>query len=85
MFLAAAGFDIFPEKYCNEGRMDLVLHWKKERVYVLELKISLAQEALRQIKGQNYAGQFVNQETVLVGLRVDLDKKSVVEWLVEKG
>ncbi len=82
MFFQAAGFDAVPEKTGAEGRMDIVLSWQK-RVYIFELKIDSAQKALRQIKEKNYAGQYTNFHTILIGLKVDIEKRSPVEWAVE--
>ena len=83
MFLTAAGYDVFPEKYGSGGRMDLVLYWKQERVYIIELKVDSAKKALKQIKERDYCRPFSNFRTTLIGLKVDLDKKNIVNWLIE--
>ncbi len=83
MFFQAAGFDAIPEKTGAEGRMDIVLVWQK-RVYIFELKVDSAQKALQQIKEKNYAGQYCNFQTILIGLKVDFEKRTPVEWVVEE-
>ncbi len=83
MFFQASGFDAVPEKTGAEGRMDIVLFWQK-RVYIFELKVDSAQKALKQIKEKNYAGQYTNFQTILIGLKVDMEKRSPVEWVVEE-
>ena len=84
MFLTAAGYDVFPEKYGNGGRMDLVFYWKQKRVYIIELKMDSAGKALKQIKEKDYCGQFTNFKTILIGLKIDSRKKNIVDWLIEK-
>jgi hypothetical protein len=83
MYLTAAGFKVTAEKYSNKGRMDITLFWKKERVYVIELKSDSAQHALQQIKDKNYAGQFANRTVILVGLKIDFEQRNTVDWVVE--
>ncbi len=83
MYLTAAGFNVTAEKYSNKGRMDITLFWKKERVYVIELKSDSASHALKQIREKNYGGQFANRKVVLVGLKSDFEERNIVEWLVE--
>jgi hypothetical protein len=83
MYLTAAGFNVVAEKYSNKGRMDITLFWKKERVYVLELKTDSAENALKQIKDKNYGGQFLNRQVVLVGMMIDINERNVTKWVVE--
>lgn len=83
MFLQAAGFDVFPEKNTNAGRIDLLFYWKKKRIYIIELKVSSAQKAMDQIKEKDYASQFLNRECIKIGLAVDFKKRNIVDWVIE--
>ncbi len=82
MYLQAAGFDAFPERLSNKGRLDLSIQYK-ERVYIFELKVSSAQKAIEQIIEKNYAGAYKNKQVTLVGLQIDFDERNIVTYKSE--
>lgn len=82
MFLQAGGFNVVSEKVANQGRIDLVLKWKEDRVYIIELKLHSARKALSQIKERNYAGQYANKECILIGLAIDYEKRNATNWVI---
>ncbi len=83
MYLQAAGFDAFPERLGNKGRLDLSLRYE-EQVYVFELKTDSAKKALQQIHTKNYAGAYANSRVVLAGLQIDFDERNILQYESEK-
>ena len=76
-YLQGAGFDAFPERLSNKGRLDLSLHYQN-RVYIFELKTAAPEKAIAQIIEKNYAGAYTNHPVTLVGLQIDFEQRNII-------
>ena len=78
-------FFIEAEHHTNEGRIDLMFS-AGEWIYVVELKINKsAEEAMRQIRDNNYAVKFMNRgkKIMLIGANLDSEKGQLTDWIKE--
>ena len=74
--------------YSFDRRADCVLK-TADTVYIFEFKLSgngSAEEALNQIKTQEYAAPYKGrgQKIVLIGAGFDEEKRTIRDWKVEK-
>ena len=74
------------EHHTSEGRIDLMLS-AGEWIYVIELKLNrTAEEAMQQIRDNNYALKFRNREKriMLIGANIDSEKGRLTDWIREE-
>ena len=76
------------EVHSAKGRADCVVR-TADTVYIFEFKLSgngSAEEALNQIKTQEYAAPYKasGQKIVLIGAGFDEEKRTIKDWKVEK-
>lgn len=85
IYLQSLGFQIIGEDAKSEGRIDLTIITDKN-IYILEFKIDGKGDALQQIKDNNYALGYTNQnkEIYLVGIDFDTKKRNVSKFEWEK-
>ncbi|HPE70142.1 MAG TPA: AAA family ATPase [Thermotogota bacterium] len=79
----ACGLDVRAEQMTSRGRSDLVLRFDND-VYVMELKIAPAQQALEQVKTKGYAEPFVGQNVFLVGIQIDQEKRCLSQYVLKE-
>ena len=75
------------EVHCSTGRADCVVI-TVDTVYIFEFKLSgngSAEDALNQIKKNNYAAQYKadGKKVVLIGAGFEEEKRTIKEWKVE--
>lgn len=81
------GYNVQVEQATSQGRMDVTLQ-TKDYVYILELKLDKsAEEALQQIKDNQYARPFQAdpRKVFLVGVNFSSATRTVEKWIVEEG
>jgi len=85
IYLQSLGFQIIGEDSKSEGRIDLTIITDKN-IYIIEFKIDGKGDALQQIKDNNYALGYTNQnkEIYLVGIDFDTSKRNVSKFEWEK-
>ena len=88
LVFALMGQFVQTEVHCATGRADCVLK-TADTVYIFEFKLSgngSAEEALNQIKTQEYAAPYKGsgQKIVLIGAGFDEEKRTIRDWKVEK-
>ena len=88
LVFALMGQFVQTEVHCATGRADCVLK-TADTVYIFEFKLSgngSAEEALNQIKTQEYAAPYKGrgQKIVLIGAGFDEEKRTIRDWTVEK-
>ena len=85
IYLQSLGFQIIGEDAKSEGRIDLTIITDKN-IYILEFKIDGKGDALQQIKDNNYALGYTNQnkDIYLVGIDFDTSKRNVSKFEWEK-
>jgi hypothetical protein len=84
--LKLIGCDIKSEVSTNIGRIDAVLEFDKI-VYIIEFKLSNAEDALKQIKDKHYQDSYMHlsKEIFLLGMSFDKIQKNVRnEFKLEK-
>lgn len=83
IYLQSLGMRIIGEESNNKGRIDLTIHMDGV-IYILEFKVAGKGDALQQIKDNNYASGFTNQnkDIYLVGIEFDTNKRNIskFEW-----
>ena len=87
LVFALMGQFVQTEVHCATGRADCVLK-TADTVYIFEFKLSdngSAEEALNQIKTQEYAAPYKasGQKIVLIGAGFDEEKRTIRDWKVE--
>ena len=85
IYLQSLGFQIIGEDAKSEGRIDLTIITDKN-IYIIEFKIDGKGDALQQIKDNNYALGYTNQnkDIYLVGIDFDTSKRNVSKFEWEK-
>ena len=78
---------VHTEVHCATGRADCIVEFK-DKVYIFEFKLSgngSAEEALNQIKTQEYAAPYKGREQkiVLIGAGFDEEKRTIRDWKTE--
>ncbi|EPF28448.1 AAA family ATPase [Treponema medium] len=89
LVFALMGQFVQTEVHCSTGRADCVVT-TADSIYLFEFKLSgngTAEDALNQIKEQNYSGQYKmdGKKIVLIGARFDEKKRTIKEWAVANG
>ena len=81
IYLQSLGFQIIGEDAKSEGRIDLTIITDKN-IYIIEFKIDGKGDALQQIKDNNYALGYTNQnkDIYLVGIDFDTKKRNVSKF-----
>lgn len=81
MLVKFMGAEILVEEKTNIGRIDVVLQ-TPTNIYIIEFKMAQsAQEALKQIKEQQYAQKYIllNKNITIVGLAFDKKSKNIID------
>ena len=81
------GYNVQVEQATSQGRMDVTIQ-TRDYVYVLELKLDKsAEEALRQIKEQQYARPFQGdpRKVFLIGVNFSSETRTLESWMVEEA
>ena len=89
LVFALMGQFVQTEVHCSTGRADCVVT-TADSIYIFEFKLSgngTAEDALNQIKEQNYSGQYKmdGKKIVLIGARFDEKKRTIKEWQIANG
>ena len=87
LVFALMGQFVQTEVHCGTGRADAVVT-TADSVYIFEFKLSgngSAEDALNQIKKNNYAAQYKadGKKVVLIGAGFEEEKRTIKEWKVE--
>ena len=80
------GYNIQVEQTTSQGRIDITVQ-TKDYIYIIELKLDkTAEEALRQIKDNNYARPFQSdtRKLYLIGVNFSSETRTVEKWVVEE-
>ena len=78
------GFQIQVEVTTNRGRIDAVIELT-ETIYIFEFKLNgTKEEALEQIKSNDYAQKYqgTTKLVILVGVEFDKETRNVGEWVI---
>ena len=79
------GYNVQVEQATSQGRIDVTIQ-TKDYIYIIELKLDkTAEEALRQIKENNYARPFQSdkRKLYLIGVNFSSETRTVEKWVVE--
>ena len=79
------GYNVQVEQATSQGRIDITIQ-TKDYIYIIELKLDkTAEEALRQIKENNYARPFQSdkRKLYLIGVNFSSETRTVEKWVVE--
>lgn len=83
VYLQSLGLNIIGEDVTNKGRIDLSIITDKS-IYIIEFKIDGKNNALQQIKDNDYASKYLNynKDIYLVGIEFDTEEKNIskFEW-----
>ena len=80
------GYNVQVEQATSQGRMDVTIQ-TKDYVYIIELKLDKsAEEALQQIKANQYARPFQQDKRrlFLIGVNFSSETRTVEKWLIEE-
>ncbi|ADY36295.1 AAA-ATPase [Phocaeicola salanitronis DSM 18170] len=80
------GFNVVVEQATSQGRMDVTIQ-TDGYIYIIELKLDkTAEEALRQIKDNQYARPFQadKRKLYLIGVNFSSETRTVEKWVVEE-
>ena len=80
------GYNVQVEQATSQGRMDITIQ-TKDYIYIIELKLDkTAEEALRQIKDNQYALPFQSdkRKLYLIGVNFSSETRTVEKWVVEE-
>lgn len=80
------GYNVQVEQATSQGRMDITIQ-TKDYIYIIELKLDkTAEEALRQIKDNQYARPFQSdkRKLYLIGVNFSSETRTVEKWVVEE-
>lgn len=86
-FRMAGGWKVYAEKASSYGRADCVVETAKY-VYIFEFKLDgSAQDALRQIDVQGYAGPYTadSRRLVCIGASFSSQTGTIDDWLIKTG
>ena len=79
------GFNVQVEQATSQGRIDITIQ-TEDYIYIIELKLDkTAEEALRQIKENQYARSFQSdkRKLYLIGVNFSSETRTVEKWVVE--
>ena len=80
------GYNVQVEQATSQGRMDITVQ-TEDYVYIIELKLDkTAEEALRQIKDNQYARPFQTdgRKLYLIGVNFSSETRTVEKWVIEE-
>ena len=80
------GYNVQVEQATSQGRMDITVQ-TEDYIYIIELKLDkTAEEALRQIKDNQYARPFQTdgRKLFLIGVNFSSGTRTVEKWVVEE-
>ena len=80
------GYNVQVEQATSQGRMDIIVQ-TKDYIYIIELKLDkTAEEALQQIKDNNYARPFQTdkRKLYLIGVNFSSETRTVEKWIIEE-
>ena len=80
------GYNVLVEQATSQGRMDVTIQ-TKDYVYIIELKLDKsAEEALQQIKDNQYARSFQQDKRrlFLIGVNFSSETRTIEKWLIEE-
>ena len=80
------GFNVQVEQATSQGRMDITIQ-TNDYIYIIELKLDkTAEEALQQIKDNQYARPFQTdtRKLYLIGVNFSSETRTVEKWVVEE-
>ena len=80
------GFNVQVEQATSQGRIDVTIQ-TKDYIYIIELKLDkTAEEALQQIKDNQYARPFQSdkRKLYLIGVNFSSETRTVEKWAVEE-
>ena len=85
IYLQSLGIDIIGEDVTNKGRIDLTLKINN-LIYIIEFKMGDKENALKQIKENDYASKYLNEnkDIYLVGIHFDEDERNISKFEWEK-
>ena len=84
--LRSIGINVNGEVKTHDGRMDMVVDLPGD-IYIVEFKLDRpAAEAMKQIKGKDYAGKYAlsGKRITLIGISFSSGKRTIVEECVEE-
>ena len=84
--LRSIGVNVNGEVKTHDGWIDMVVDLPND-IYIVEFKLDKpASEAMKQIKGKEYAGKYAlsGKRVTLVGISFSAEKRTIVEELVEE-
>ena len=87
LIFALMGQFVQTEVHCSTGRSDCIVQ-TADTIYIFEFKLSgsgTAQDAIDQIKKNNYAGQYKanDKKVVLIGSSFDEQTRTIKDWAVD--
>ena len=80
------GYNVQVEQSTSQGRMDITIQ-TKDYIYIMELKLDkTAEEALQQIKDNQYARPFQadGRKLYLIGVNFSSETRTVEKWMIEE-
>ena len=80
------GYNMQVEQATSQGRMDITIQ-TKDYIYIIELKLDkTAEEALQQIKDNNYSRPFQadKRKLYLIGVNFSSETRTVEKWVIEE-
>ena len=86
MIFTMLGYNVQVEQATSQGRMDITVQ-TEDYVYIIELKLDkTAEEALRQIKDNQYARTFQTdgRKLYLIGVNFSSETRTVEKWVIEE-
>ncbi len=85
LVLKLLGVTVDAEVHTNRGRIDAIIE-TAANIYVMEFKMSTAQDALDQIKEKKYYEKYRNRgkDILLIGIGFDQETRNIGKYLVEK-
>jgi len=85
LMVSASGVDAKSEVLTYKGRIDLVMEFS-DKLYIIEFKCNQSAAAgIRQIHDKGYADPYrqIGKKIILMGINFDMEKRNVLEWLIE--
>ena len=85
VYLQSLGLNIIGEDVTNKGRIDLTIIMDKA-IYIIEFKVDGKNNALQQIKDNEYAVKYLNhnKDMYLVGIEFNAEEKNISKFEWEK-
>ena len=85
LILRMLGIKISVEVSHSHGRLDAVVK-TNDYIYVMEFKMTTAEEALAQIENKGYYKPYIadGREIILLGIAFDKEEKNISKWVAKK-